>query len=98
MKGNYSVGKAHQQKPNEREKPVNAHAKKTKRKKKPMLGKEGERKSLKVPNPMQSLFPRLCNLSSSSLAILTKIFTGIHMEKKKIKTHSGQTNSLSSFC
>jgi hypothetical protein len=28
MKGNYSVGKAHQQKPNEREKPVNAHEKK----------------------------------------------------------------------
>jgi hypothetical protein len=86
MKGNYSVGKTHQQKPNEREKPVNAHEKKTKREKKPMLGKEGERKnpkqSLKVHNPMQSLFPRLCNLSSSSLAILTKIFTGIHMEKK----------------
>jgi hypothetical protein len=28
MKGNYSVGKAHQQKPNEREKPLNAHEKK----------------------------------------------------------------------
>jgi hypothetical protein len=50
MKGNYSVGKTHQQKPNEREKPVNAHEKKTKREKKPMLGKEGERKS-----PKQSL-------------------------------------------
>ena len=30
MKGNYSVGKAHQQEPNEREKPVNARLKKTK--------------------------------------------------------------------
>lgn len=39
---------------------------------------EGERKSprqsLKVPNPMQSLFPRLCNLSSSSTAAMKAIF------------------------